>query len=181
MIRGQHCTGHLPILQPWSEKRLFAMVVNAETHSCSSVVNKWPGVHSHRSDIYIKLFPAPKIEGMLQKRRQKEHIYNTDTAYWVFFSVACMYRCLGLTTLNWIACPGTVPGENRFVLSHWSPVGLHLGKGLCKNSPTTLPCQLELSLCRSCLGNHTVEISWALVVEYFFFYYAKVCCICLTM
>lgn len=51
------------------------------------------------------------------------------------------------------------PGEHypSSLGSHWLPVALHIGVGPYEMSPPTLECQLVLSSCRSCLGNHIID------------------------
>lgn len=46
------------------------------------------------------------------------------------------------------------------LISHWMPVAFHLHVGPCEVSPIHVGMSTGMPLCRSCLGDYLVEISW---------------------
>lgn len=70
------------------------------------------------------------------------------------FNVAGIYISLGLAHLgldDLTRCPEHKKTDSPLLSSHWLPVSLHLGAGLCDPPPppSTLACRLILSLCTS--------------------------------
>ena len=78
------------------------------------------------------------------------------------FCVAHKYIILGLTSWYWITNEGAYPWVTRIhsLSSCQLPKALYLGESIWVFPPSTLACQLALSLIRSCLGSPIIEISW---------------------
>lgn len=76
-------------------------------------------------------------------------------------SVVHMYICLGLTVYDWISYQRVLLPWRKLTF-HLSAanVSLHPRVGPCAIPPSLMLHQLLLLSYRSCLGKHSIEISW---------------------
>lgn len=106
-----------------------------------------------------------KIEALSAKQHQTLSL--ADFLLFIFFFILLYlffenFMCLGLMTWYWITYHGAHPWR-RLVLPLSAAIDCRQlfiqGWNLVRLSLSVLPCQMVVSLCRSCLGNHIVEIS----------------------